>query len=40
MDNVTVLDSASLSAALTGSIWRGRILGASKMVSVHNDATW
>jgi hypothetical protein len=40
LDNVTELDSAPLSAVLTASIWRGRILGVSRMVSVPNDATW
>jgi hypothetical protein len=40
MDNVTTLNSISLSAVLTATIWRGRILGASKMVSVPNDASW
>jgi hypothetical protein len=40
LDNVIALDSAPPCAVLTASIWRGRILGASRMVSVPNDATW
>jgi hypothetical protein len=40
MDNVTTLNSAALSAVLTATMWRGRILGASKMISVPNDASW
>jgi hypothetical protein len=40
LDNVNKLDSSSLSAALTARIWRGRILGVSRMISVPNDATW
>lgn len=40
LDNVTSLNSSALSAALTADVWRGRVLGASKMVMVTNDATW
>lgn len=40
LDNVTVLRSSSLAAALTTTLWRGRLLGKSQMVNVPNTATW
>jgi hypothetical protein len=39
-DNVTDLRAAVLAAVLTAELWRGRLLGASKMVHVSNTATW
>jgi hypothetical protein len=40
LDNVTVLRSTALSAALTTTLWRGRVLGKSQMANVPNTATW
>jgi hypothetical protein len=40
LDNVTVLRSAALSAALTTTLWRGRVLGKSEMVDAPNTGTW
>jgi hypothetical protein len=40
LDNVTTLRSANLSAALTATRWRGRLLGKSQLVEVPNTATW
>jgi hypothetical protein len=40
LDNVTVLRSAALSAALTTTSWRGPVLGTSQMASMPNTATW
>ena len=40
LDNVVALKSASLSAVLTTTSWRGRRLGRSEMVVVPNTATW
>ena len=40
LDNVTALRSSVLAAALTGTLWRGRILGQSRMANVPNLATW
>jgi hypothetical protein len=40
LDNVTEIASAKLSAALTATTWRGRLLGRSEMVNVPNTALW
>ncbi len=40
LDNVVELGGEALAAALTATIWQGRVLGASKMARVPNDATW
>ena len=40
LDNVTQLRSASLSAVLTATTWRGRRLGKSEMVDAPNAVTW
>jgi hypothetical protein len=40
LDNVTALKSATLSAVLTTTLWRGRWLGKSQMVEAPNNATW
>lgn len=40
LDDVTTLRSNVLNAVLTGELWRGRILGESRMVTVRNDALW
>jgi hypothetical protein len=39
-DNVTWLGPACLAAAITGTVWRGRVLGVSKMVSLPICVTW
>ena len=40
LDNINVLSSRSLAAALTAEEWQGRLLGRSQMVQVPNVATW
>jgi hypothetical protein len=41
LDNIGhVLDSASLAAALTTSVWTDRLLGQTKMVTTPNRALW
>ena len=40
LDNVTVIDSASLCTVLTTTVWRDRLLGESRMVTLPNLATW
>lgn len=40
LDNVTVLKSPHLAAALTAEDWQGRILGRSEVVTVPNRALW
>ncbi|MBI4496683.1 MAG: hypothetical protein HY689_02145 [Chloroflexi bacterium] len=40
LDNVTVLRAAPLAVVLTTTLWRGRRLGQSEIVSAPNTATW
>lgn len=41
IDNVrNRLDSAALSAALTSTVWKDRVLGHSRMVMLHVDCVW
>lgn len=40
LDNVTELRSPVLAAALTSTVWRGRVLGESQVVQLPNRATW
>ena len=40
LDNVQALRSTSLSAALTTTRWRGRLLGKSQIVEAPNTTTW
>jgi hypothetical protein len=40
LDNVKELDSNQLEAVLTSEVWRGRLLGVSKMLSLPNAALW
>jgi len=41
LDNIShVLDSASLAAALTTTVWTDRVLGQTKMVTTPNRALW
>jgi hypothetical protein len=40
LDNVHELSGATLAAALTATIWRGRLLGKSEMLTLPNNALW
>lgn len=40
IDNIRRLEGEALAAALTSPVWRDRLLGVSKMVSLPNKATW
>ena len=40
IDNAVELKSSALSAALTTTSWRGRLLGRSEMVTLPNSAVW
>ncbi|GGM02503.1 DNA-primase RepB domain-containing protein [Deinococcus aerophilus] len=40
LDNVIALKGEALAAALTSSIWRGRRLGRSEMLTLPNGALW
>ena len=40
LDNVHTLKGEALAAILTARIWRGRLLGQSKMLTLPNDALW
>ncbi len=40
LDNVHTLKGEALAAILTARVWRGRLLGKSKMLTLPNDALW
>ena len=40
LDNVQKLSSDTLSAAITATLWRGRLLGQSKILEIPNRSVW